>query len=78
MRELQVPQQPQFVALAHAEGGGAPLADAVEGQDGGALERAGKKGAGRMALMMIGEHQPGVAGGVEAPAQSAPHVEFFL
>ena len=62
MRELQLPQQPQLVAFADAERRRAPLAHAVNGQDGGPLEGAGKESAGGMAFVVVGEDQPRVPG----------------
>ena len=45
------------VAAADADGGRAPLADAVERQDRGLVERAREERAGRVALVMIGEDE---------------------
>ena len=56
VRELDVTVQLDPVAAADAERGRAPLADAVERQDRRFLERTRKKGAGGVALVMVGEH----------------------
>src|SRR5437016_3407563 len=45
------------VAPADAEAGRGPLADAVERQDGGLVIRAGKEGAGGVALVVIEEDE---------------------
>ena len=44
-----------LVALAHAIGGGGPLAYTVKGEDGGFLERRWEEGAGGVGLVVIGE-----------------------
>ena len=57
MRKLQLARERDRVAASHADGGRAPLADAIQGQDRGFLERAGKERARRVAFVMIGEHE---------------------
>ena len=45
------------VAAAGAVAGGGPLADAVDGEDGGFVERRGEEGAGRVRLVVLGEDE---------------------
>ena len=59
MGERDVVDQPDPVALADSEGGRAPFADAVEGEDGRPFERAGEEGAGGVGLVVVGEDQAG-------------------
>ena len=68
MRELDVVDQAEAIPLADAEGRRGPLADAVEGQDRGVLEGRGEERAGGVALVVIGEDQPGAGRAPQAAA----------
>ena len=59
------------VAAAVAERRGRPLADAVERQDGGLVERRREKRAGRVRLVMIGEDDAAVVLRRQAPRRSS-------
>src|SRR5437899_11441539 len=78
MGKLQLPEQANLVALTDAEGGGAPLSHAVNGQDGRRIVRAWEKGAGGVAFVVVGEDQPRLARSLKALPESAAHVEFVL
>src|SRR4051794_35975872 len=78
MRELQVTEQPQLIALASAQGGRAPLAHAVQSQNRRRFERTGKESAGRMTFMMIGENELRSPRRFEALSQGAPDVKLIL
>ncbi len=78
VRKLELLQQSQFIAFAHAEGGSAPFANAIEGHDCGIFEGAGKKCAGGMTFVMVGKDETGGFGRFETLAQSATHVELVL
>ena len=68
MREVQLFQHLEAVALAVAQRRGRPLADAIHGQDGGFLERRGKERRGGMALVMLAEQQALLPVEVRLPA----------
>ena len=57
MRKVDFLQHGEVMPLAEAEGRGRPFADTVDGQHRRRLEGRGVKGAGRMALMMLGKQQ---------------------
>src|SRR5205823_1948379 len=57
MRKVQFLERGEFIAAAIGDRGRRPLADPVHRQDGGLLERRGKKSRGRMALVMLREKQ---------------------
>ena len=57
MREVQLLQHLQAVAAADPDAGGRPLADAVDGQHRGFLERRGEERARGVALMVLGEQE---------------------
>ena len=76
--ELDVVDQADAVPLADAEGGRAPLADAVEREDRRLVERAGEEGAGGVALVVVGEDQPRPGRPAEALPQGPPHVQLLL
>ena len=59
MGKCEVVGQLDAVALANAEGGRAPFADAVQGEDRGLVEGAGEEGAGGVAFVVIGEERAG-------------------
>ena len=73
-----VVDQADAVPLADSESGRAPLADPVEGHDRRLIERAGEKRTGGMALVMVGEDQPGPGRAAQAAAQGPPHVQLVL
>ena len=51
----------EAIARAEADGGGGPLADAVHGQHSRLVEGRREEGAGRVALMVLGEQELRVA-----------------
>src|SRR5580704_571477 len=55
MGKADFAQQFNGVSLSMAEGGGRPFSRAVDGQDGGVVERGGEKRAGGMRFMMVRE-----------------------
>src|ERR1043166_3955618 len=83
MREFQLAEQRQRVAFAFAVGRGRPLAYSVDGENGSALERAREERAGRVAFMVLGEHNGCAAwtltvGGPQMPAQLPTHEQLVL
>ena len=62
VREGDLAEELELVPLAHADGGGRPLAHAVEGQHGRLLEGRGVEGRRRVRLVVLGEEDlPGLA-----------------
>ena len=55
VREVELADHLDLVAPAHADAGGGPLADPVEGEDRGAVERRRVEGRGGVALVVLGE-----------------------
>jgi hypothetical protein len=55
VREDHLLEQPQLLPLADADRGGGPLADPVQGQDRGLVERRRVVGARRVRLVVLGE-----------------------
>ena len=78
VRELQVVSQSKRVARPGPVGSCAPLADAVQGEDGGVFEGAGKECAGGVALMVVHKDQRGLDGVGEPPADLAAHEQLLL
>ena len=72
MGKLQMIGQANAVAGARAAGGGAPLADAVECQNGRLGKGAGEEGAGGVALMVIEEDNRAAQPLAQAAADRAP------
>src|ERR1035441_9567403 len=78
MRELELLPQVKLVALALAEGRRAPLAHAVDGQDGRGLKWAREECAGGVALVVVREDKTRLVRDLEALAQRPAHVKFIL
>ena len=76
--ERDVVDQADAIPFADTVGGRAPLADPVQGHDRRPVEGAREKRAGGMALMMIGEDQPGTRRPSQTAAQGPPHVQLVL
>ena len=55
MREPDLLEEPNLGAAPTPDGGGRPLADAVDGQDGGLLEGRAEEGAGRVGEVVLAE-----------------------
>ena len=60
MREVDLARELEAIAAADAGRGRRPFADAVEREYRGFLERGGKEGGGRVALVMVGKEQAGI------------------
>ena len=58
VREAELMRQVDRGPSSDAKAGGGPLADAVDGQDGGLLERRRVEGAGGVGLVVLGEEEP--------------------
>jgi len=69
VREADLVRQFDAIAAADANAGGGPLADAVEGDDGGLVERRRKERAGGVRLVVIGKDVAATIGPAEPFAQ---------
>ena len=78
MREGDVVDQSNPAAFTDPEGRCAPFADSIECDDRRLLERAGEKGAGGMAFMMIGEDQTRLRWCSQSLADRPPHVQLVF
>ena len=77
MREVQVVRQVDPIAPARSEAGGGPLADAVQGQDRGLLEGAGKEGAGRVRFVVLDEDVPALVSTSQGLVDLAGRCSFW-
>src|SRR5262245_4454922 len=78
MRELDLFRQFDAIAAADSEGGGAPLAHAVERENRRLVERTRKERAGRVALMMIRERERRLQAGTKLLLDDFGKVDLFL
>jgi len=78
VRELQLLLQAQTIAFADAIGGRAPFTHAVQSQDRRRVKRAGKKGAGGVAFVMVGKDQFCLARRGKPLLERPAHVQFVL
>src|SRR5262245_14053959 len=77
MRKLKMVLQLERVAAADAPGRGGPLANAIERENGGLLERARKECAGGVTLVMIHEEERCARLRRKAAADHSAHHEFL-
>ena len=78
VRELQVVCQAKRVTRPSPVGSCAPLADAIQGEDGCFFEGAGEECASGVALVVVHEDQRGLGCIGESPADLAAHEQFLL
>src|SRR5687767_9924009 len=78
MRKLQVLSQLDLVAAAHAPGGRAPFANAIQGEDGGLGKGAGKERARRMTFVMIRKQEPTLELPIHAVSDIAAREQLVL
>jgi len=74
--EAQFVRQVDAVASPDAPGGRRPFADAVNGQDGGFLERRRKERAGGVRLVVLGKDVPALVPAAQAAVDDARQVQF--
>jgi hypothetical protein len=78
VREVHLVRKRHLVAGPVAERGGGPLADAVEHEDGGLLERRGEECTRRVGLVMLGEDVALPVKAAQAAVQYARQLELLM
>src|SRR6266511_4963849 len=76
MREMQLAENIDLIALPQAEAGRRPFADAVDRQKGRLRKWRGEESGGRMRLVMFGEYDRTVV--IELFADQFLHPDLFL
>src|SRR5207244_3458695 len=67
-----------LIVPASGKSGCAPFTDTINGQDRRFVERARKKRAGRVTLMMVGKNEPGFARSAKMLSKRAAHMELVF
>jgi len=76
--EVQLVAESDLVALADAEAGGGPFADAIHGEDGGLVEGRGEERAGGVGFVVLGEDVAALVGAVQGLVHLAGQVQLLL